>query len=305
LAGSGRIDTTFHAQWQTLPGALMLRKLGMLKRVFVAAHGRELLLSPFAGSPALQRVYDAQRRRWIQAADGVFPVSHFTAGLLEQLGVSAARTRVVSNGTDPEFFRPLPAAEMRERLGVGERRVLLSAGRLTKRKGLDQVISMLPKIADQVPDVLFLIIGEGEERESLAAQARDTGVSERVRFLGQVPFAELPQYYAVADVFVTPCRDVGPSVEGFGLVFLEANACGKPVLAGRSGGTSDALDDGETGFLINPEDGGELLARAVQLLTDPELRRRMGDAGRRRVLARGSWDHTSTRLVSAMRELAP
>ncbi len=300
LAATGVVDATFHAQWQTLPVALTLKRMGLLKRVFVAAHGRELLLAPFHRTPRLQQPYDAMRRRMLQAADAIFPVSLYTGQLLVSIGVAHDQIHVVNNGTDTEHFRPKAADELRASLGLSECAVLLSAGRLTPRKGLDMVIRCLPAIAQRVPQVRFVIVGEGDDRQRLETMARQGGVQERVVFIGKVPSEHLPDYYNMADVFITPCREQRPSVEGFGLVFLEANACGKPVIAGRSGGTSDALDDGKTGFLVTPDSQEEITERAVQLLLDPELCEQMGNAGRERAVRVGTWDHAHQTLLSVM-----
>ena len=108
----------------------------------------------------------------------------------------------------------------------------------------DKIIEALPAILEQVPDVVYLIVGTGREEERLRVYAQEKGVADRVIFAGHVPDEELPAYYNAADVFIMPNREEGTNVEGFGIVFLEANACGIPVIGGRSGGTVDAIADG-------------------------------------------------------------
>lgn len=302
LRARGEVDVVLHAQWQTLPATLALRRSGLLRGVFVAAHGRELLLRPMGTWPRVQAVYDDMRRALLRAADGVFPVSRYTAQLVLGAGVPAERCHVVPNGTDPEHFRPMAVDALRARLGLEGRSVLLFAGRLKPNKGVDTVIAALPEIAGSQPEVVFVVVGEGEDEPRLRALAAQHGVLERCRFLGRVPWSALPEYYNLADVFVTLSREEPPSVEGFGLVFLEASACGRAVIGARSGGIPDAIVEGETGLLVDPGDPSAFAAQATALLADPALRSRLGAAGRAHVLLAGNWDTVHDRLLAHMRE---
>ena len=293
-------DALLHAQWPTVLGALAARKLGGPKRIFLAAHGRELLLEPLARVGPAQRVYDGARRRVIKKVDHLFPVSQYTAELLRNLGAEDQRMTVVANGTDPERFRPLDVSARREELDLGPRPVLLTVGRLTPRKGIDTVLAALPQVVERVPDVIYLVVGEGEDRTRLEQLAREMSVTDHVRFLGKVTYDELPTMYNLGDVFVTPSRSAPPSVEGFGIVFLEANACGKPVIGARTGGIPDAVIDGETGLLVDPDAPSQLADAILRLLTDTDLAKRLGAEGRRRVVEEGTWDVTHGRLQAAM-----
>ena len=138
-----------------------------------------------------------------------------------------------------------------------------------------------------------------EERRAFAAEM---GVTDHVLFEGSVPFSQLPSTYNLCDVFVTPSRSAPPSVEGFGIVFLEANACGKPVIGARSGGIPDAIVDGETGLLVEPDDEPGLAEALISLLSDPARCRALGDAGRARVEQACTWDVAHNALFRAMSE---
>jgi len=299
---SGEFDTVFHAQWQTAGASITAGKLpsGGPRRMFIAAHGRELLLAPLTKVPFAQRAYDRIRTRVLNAAHQLFPVSRYTGELLVECGARDDTITVVSNGTDPEHYCPMDVSALRAELGLEGKPVLLSAGRLARRKGLDTVIAALPLVARAIPEVAYVVVGDGDDRRRLQGLAERIGVSDRVHFVGRVPFDDLPCYYNLADVFVTPSRIERPSVEGFGLVFLEANACGKPVIGARSGGIPDAIEDGVTGYMITPDDVPEFAERAVALLSDPELCARMGDAGRRRVLDGFTWDRVHDRILAGM-----
>ena len=293
-------DTVLHAQWQTMPASITASRLGGPKRIFMAAHGRELLLSPLSRSPKAQKAYDHLRRRMVQRADHTFPVSQFTAGLLGDLGVSRDRITVVGNGTDPNRFRPMDVSAARESLGLDSARLIMTVGRLTPRKGIDTVIEALPAVIEQVPNAVYMVVGEGEDRARLEALAAQRGVADHVLFEGAVPFDQLPATYNLCDVFVTPSRSEPPSVEGFGIVFLEANACGKPVIGARSGGIPDAIVDGETGLLVEPNDAASLATALVSLLLDPARCQALGAAGRARVEQACTWDAAHDQLFRAM-----
>ena len=297
----GQVDTVLHAQWQTLPVSVALKRLGLLQGgVFAAAHGRELLLQPLGRHPRLQWAYDRVRRYMLQAADGVFPVSRYTADRLLGLGVAEARCHVVPNGVDVAHFRPSDATALRQRLGLESSKVLLFAGRLQPNKGVDTVLQALPALLTSCPELVFLVVGTGPDKGRLEALAKELGVMAQVRFLGRVPFDDLPRYYSLADLFVTLSREEPPSVEGFGLVFLEAGACGTAVIGSRSGGIPDAIRDGETGRLIPPGDPEALVRSALPLLQDAGLARHLGEAGRAYVTAEGHWDRTHDRLLAQM-----
>ena len=266
----------------------------------VYAHGNEIL-------DVLQGTWPRQRVD-LQAADRIVANSRFTAGLVEQAGVDRGRIHVIHPGCDSERFRPRPIDRaLRERL-LGARaggRVVLTVGNLVERKGHDMVIQALARVIRRVPDATYLIVGEGPYRDDLDRLARTAGVRDRVVFAGRVDTDELPDIYALSDVFVMPSR-VRPAacdVEGFGLVFLEANACGKPVIGGRTGGIPEAIVDGKTGFLVEPESVADIVEHLGIILTNNELAGEMGRQGRTRVKTHFSWAEAASRiqeLVTAM-----
>ncbi|MEE9383706.1 MAG: glycosyltransferase family 4 protein [Nannocystaceae bacterium] len=302
LALAHGFTTTFHAQWQSAIGAWRAR----LERYYLAAHGRELLLRPFARVPPAQAAYDTLRSRILTGAARLFPVSRYTAGLLGEIGVNPAQIEVVSNGTDPDHFQPTDASELRRALALDREPVLLTVGRLVRRKGIDTVLAALPAVLALVPDLQYLIVGAGEDRSRLEQLVQTLSLGKHVRFVGAVPFSDLPRYFGLCDVFVTPSRSEPPSVEGFGLVFLEANACGKPVIGTRSGGIPDAIVDGQTGLLVEPDRPAELADAMLALLTDPQRARRLGECGRARAATGYTWEVTHARILAAMvRDASP
>jgi len=231
-------------------------------------------------------------------------ISNWTRDLaltvLGELGLDGhgQRLRVVHLGTDPERFRPgVDATAMQERLatanggGRGEARWLVTVARLEKHKGVDTVLQALPAIVERAPDVRYMVAGSGPERESLEKLAHKLGVADRVRFLGEVSERDLPALYNLATIYVGASRRAQRiGVEGFGIALVEASACGLPVVAGNSGGMPDAVRDGETGFLVPPEEPAAVVAAVCRLLDDRALAQRLGAAGRRAVETYYNWD---------------
>jgi phosphatidyl-myo-inositol dimannoside synthase len=259
----------------------------------VYAHGNEIL--------------DARQSSWAKPRLSLFEAarvlanSRFTAHLVEQLGVSAAKLEVIHPGCDVERLKPCVAAAAVKQEFLGEHsngRVLLSVGNLVMRKGHDMVIQALPRLVKSFPELVYLIVGDGPHRGELENLAQALGVRERVIFAGRVSNERLREVYALAEVFVMPSRERldACDVEGFGMVFLEASACGKAVVAGRSGGVEDAVVDGVTGLLVDPADVNELASAVSALLSHREFAARLGSQGRSRAVAQFAWSRVGERV---------
>jgi spore coat protein SA len=246
----------------------------------------------------------AALRRSLAAADRVLVNSDWLRRTVAKMAPEAAgKLRVVHLGVDLERFRPPWDAgcdERRRRLraarGWTDRTVVLFTGRLIPRKGVHHLLAILPKLAGAHPDVLLVIVGSpfyGSHRETaysrrLKRMAR--GMKRHVTFVPYVPYTKVPDWFLAADIAVVPSK---PG-EAFGLVNVEAMASGLPVVASRVGGIVEVVEDGVTGYLVDPSNmEAELLDRIGGLARDPELRRRMGEAGRRRVEEKFTWDRTA------------
>jgi phosphatidylinositol alpha-1,6-mannosyltransferase len=237
--------------------------------------------------------------RVLRSAAGVVAAGSYPAREAERAAGVALRGVVVPPGVDVDRFRPLSESDrraVREQFGLHpDRPLVLGVSRLVPRKGFDVLVDAVAGL----PDVQLAIAGAGRDRARLARRADRRGISDRVRFLGRVPDdASFPRLYACADVFAMPCRDRwgGLEAEGFGIVFLEAAAAGVPVVAGRSGGSHEAVVDGETGFVVDGAADGVRRALA-ELLVDDDLRRRMGAAARARAVLEFSYDTLAARLA--------
>jgi phosphatidylinositol alpha-1,6-mannosyltransferase len=248
-------------------------------------HGEELNL---AGQ---SRELGWLTRRVLHSARLVIANSRNTERLLrEEWGLHPEQVAVLHPGVDTDRFRPAERdPEARSRLGWGDRPVVLTVGRLQKRKGHDHLILALRAVRRAVPDVLYAVLGDGEERAALEDLVRREGLTGHVQFLGERPDGDLVACYQQCDLFVLPNRQVGQDIEGFGMVLVEAQACGKPVIAGRSGGTAETMNAAETGLLVAAEEPEPLADVLTELLRDAPRRAAMGRAARQWAVERFDW----------------
>ncbi len=194
---------------------------------------------------------------------------------------------------------------MRHRFDLGERPVLSSVARLVEWKGQDVVLRGLPRLLDRIPDLMYLIVGDGPYRPRLERLAEELGVRDHVVFAGFVPAAELPSYYRASRALVVPSREFrrGLPVEGFGIVYLEAAACGVPAIGGRGGGTDESIVDGVTGYRVDPRDPAAVADAALELLTDDGRHRRLASAAREHAVGL-DWRRQAERLRQMLKEVA-
>ena len=215
----------------------------------------------------------------------VFANSKYTAGFMREKYPRAPVAVVVNPGVEDRFFEetPLPDRVREVGQGLAGRKVLLTVGRLVARKGHDTVIRALPLIARDAPDVHYLVVGDGPNRENLQRLSEAIGVSDRVTFCGSVPDADLPSYYRLAHVFLMVSRRIESrgDVEGFGIVYLEANAAGLPAIAAGGCGATDAVAEGINGLLVrDAESPSEVAQATLRLLKNPRLAARIAESAR-------------------------
>lgn len=263
------------------------------------AHGEEVNLSNAEPCPGWleRRVYGSRELGLIvglvlaQARLVVANSQNTRSILVDRWQLPTERVAVLNPGVDTSLFYPVPRSiEIRQRLGWADRRVILTVGRLQKRKGHDLLIRALPDLLTSLPDILYAIAGSGEELEALRRLVDDLDLNEQVQFLTHLDDQELAECYQQCDLFVLPNRDLDGDIEGFGMVLLEAQSCGKPVIAGSSGGTAETMSTPETGLLVDVEDRQELIRAMTDLLVDPERSQAMGSQARSWIEDRFDWD---------------
>jgi phosphatidyl-myo-inositol dimannoside synthase len=209
----------------------------------------------------------------------------------------------VAPGIDTDHFAPRSdARELRASLGLLEKKVIVSVGRLVHRKGQDTLIESLPEILQSIPDAHILFVGEGPHQKYLEERARKLKVSHHITFIGRIQYRELPRYICVGDIFAMPSRSrlAGLEVEGLGIVYLEASSCGLAVLGGNSGGAPDAVIDGKTGIVVDGTSPHKVALAAITLLQNPESSKEMGARGREWVINEWQWNKWASAFHSLL-----
>jgi glycogen(starch) synthase len=212
-------------------------------------------------------------------------------------GIEQSKVRIVPNGVDIEKFKPMDTKEVRQQFGLGNEPCVLFVGSLIPRKGLRFLVEAAKKVVRIQADTKFLIVGDGPLRNQLYDSLKTANLSGNFKFLGNLKDNVLPAIYNCADVFVLPSIQ-----EGQGIVLLEAQASGKPVVAFNIGGVNEALQNKEAGLLVNQGDVDAFADALLKLLTDKALREKMGSNGRKFVSENYTWDICAQKMLKVYRE---
>jgi glycosyltransferase involved in cell wall biosynthesis len=287
LGAVPQLEALYIGHVNLAPLGLLLRLIRPRFKYWVVAHGVEV----WQPLPIL-------RRFALRQARGVLSVSAYTADqMIGAQKLNPQRVFLLPPALAPSFIQAVRQENTLPLPQGGP--MLLTVGRLISSepgKGIDSVIKVLPDVLKDVPDLFYVVIGGGDLQARLVELAQESPARGRILFIGKLSLEQLKHYYSRSDIFVMPSRQ-----EGFGVVFLEAMALGKPVVAGNHGGAPEIVQDGVTGFLVNPDDHEALTDRLSRLLQDEPLRRKMGDAGRRRVEENYTFAHFEERLMHILR----
>jgi phosphatidylinositol alpha-1,6-mannosyltransferase len=243
----------------------------------------------------------------LRCSSGVLCNSAATKELALQRGARCDHCRVLHPGIDPGIIPEGQSVSTGEDLRADPapgKTVFFTMGRLVRRKGIDYTLKALALLVKDYPDVLYVIAGSGLPpfEEELRALTLSLGLGDKVKFLGRIDDEEKNRWYARQDVFIMPSRRLKDGdVEGFGIVFLEAALAGKPSIGGRSGGVADAVADGETGLLVDPDSIRDIAKAMRYFLDNPRERNRMGVAGRTRALKDFSWTGQAKKFVEIIK----
>lgn len=266
--------------------ARSMRKAGAQK-IVALTHGHEVWwakLPPF--SFAL--------RFMSKDMDAITYLGEYTRGEISKAirKSDASKLVQIAPGIDVDHFVPTDSSTLRSELGLADKSVIVSVGRLVHRKGQDKLISALPEIQAKLPNVHLVLVGIGPYRKHLEKLATKLQVRERVTFIGRINYADLPKYFCLGDIFAMPSRSrfFGLEVEGLGIVYLEASACGIPVVGGKSGGAPDAVLNGQTGLVVDGRDISEIATACIDLLENSELAILMGSTGRAWAIENWRWE---------------
>ena len=234
------------------------------------------------------------------SVDSLTYLGEFTQqAISKSLSKAAAQKMVkIAPGIDVDHFSPQDSTQLRKELKIDDKRVIVSVGRLVHRKGQDHLIQAMPEILKRVPDAHILMVGQGPYLSHLKKLVQELNLVDHVSFIGRIQYAQLPEYICAGDIFAMPSRSrfFGLEVEGLGIVYLEASACGLPVIAGSSGGAPDAVLVGVTGMVVDGENNQEIAAGAIKLLQDLPASKAMGLAGREWIIENWRWEIWSDRF---------
>ncbi len=280
-----KIEAILVGQILPVGTAAMILKKFLKIPYFVSCHGMDILTA--AGSPRKKKLMN----KILEQASGVIANSEFTRNELLKLGVLENKITIIYpcpgkiSGIAPE-----KVLEIKNRLGLADKKIILTVSRLMKRKGHDKVIEALPKVLEKIPNVIYVVVGDGPEKKNLKSKIENLKLEDSILLLGEISEEKKAAFYQLCDLFIMTPRQIGPDVEGFGTVYLEANQYGKPVVAGRSGGVAEAVVDDATGLIVNPEDTNQIAEAVIKILSDENLAKKFGEQGRERVKKEFEWE---------------
>ena len=266
-----------------------MKRAGVL-RIVAITHGHEVWWAKVFP-------FNLLLRRIGSTVDVMTHLGEFTKTAISKTLTSTAQSALVqlAPGTNFDHFKPTDATALRKTLGLSDKKVMVCVGRLVHRKGQDKLIQAMPEILKTVPNAHLLLVGDGPYRAHLQKLVERNKIEESITFEGRVQFKDLPMYMCAGDIFAMPSRSrlMGLEVEGLGSAYLEASACGLPILAGDSGGVPDAVIHNKTGLVVNGRDEKQIAAAAIDLLTNLDSAREMGKVGRQWILENWRWEKWS------------
>lgn len=223
-------------------------------------------------------------------AEKIICSNSYTAKLAGIFLGDSSKIAVINPGVENNLQLSINNYQFKEKYKLEGKQILLSVGRLVKRKGFDMVLEALPDVLKQIPDLVYVIIGNGEEQDNYKLSIINYQLQDKVLIITDATDEDKYKWYETCDAFIMPSRNINGDFEGFGIVYLEANLAGKPVIAGDSGGVRDAVEDDINGLLVdsgNKEATGNAI---INLMQNPELRKKLGEQGRERALKYFQWE---------------
>ncbi len=266
--------------------AYSMKRAGITRTVALT-HGHEVWWAKLFPFNLLLRIIGSQVNTLTYLGD--FTKNAISESLTKKAGASMVK---IAPGIDTDHFVPQDATQLRATLGLSEKKVIVSVGRLVHRKGQDHLIEAMPEILESIPDAHLLLVGQGPYLNELEKRVDKLNLHDNISFIGRIQYAQLPQYICVGDIFAMPSRSrlMGLEVEGLGIVYLEASSCGLAVIAGDSGGAPDAVVQGKSGVVVNGVDNSAIAQAAINLLSNPAQRAAMGIFGRNWIIENWRWE---------------
>jgi phosphatidylinositol alpha-1,6-mannosyltransferase len=277
------------------------------------------MVSKFLNIPYATVAYGSEINQWrkpseipfkykisFKYASKIFCISAFTRKKLINLGINPNKLPIIHPAIDPTKFFPEQKAsqKIKAELNLKNKKIILTLSRLVERKGIDKVIESMPIVLKEVPEAVYLIVGSGPFESHLKNMVKKHNLQKKIIFVGAVHDDDKINYYNACDVFIMPSRELEDGrVEGFGIVFLEANACNKPVIGSFSGGIPDAIANNKTGVLVDPLNVQEIASAIVNILKNPDYAKKLGLNGRKRVMSEFNWAVSSNKLLNEINKI--
>jgi phosphatidylinositol alpha-1,6-mannosyltransferase len=232
-------------------------------------------------------------RRIGTGVDSLTYLGEYTRQMISRPLTQSAKSAMIkiAPGIDTDHFSPRNSDNLRQSLQLSQKKVIVCVARLVHRKGQDKLIDAMPSILKSISNAHLLIVGQGPYQSKLVKRVKKLGLEESVTFVGRINYEQLPEYICAGDLFAMPSRSRfgGLEVEGLGIAYLEASACGLPVIAGSSGGAPDAVVVGKSGVVVNGTDITAIAKTVIKFLRDPEGSQQMGQFGRKWVVEKWRW----------------
>lgn len=255
----------------------------------------------------LAYVLKRPRKKWLtekilRQADKIVCVNSYTAEIARQTFPDIRqKLTIVNPGVENRLtYNPQLITQLKEKYNLENKLILLSVGRLVKRKGFDLVIKSMPKVLAKALNLIYVILGDGEEIDNLKFQITNFKLEKNIIIISGATDDERNLWYDLCDIFIMASRNINGDFEGFGLVYLEANLAGKSVIAGRSGGVGDAVIDGLNGLLVDEENINDIAQAVIKLAQNLALRQKLGEQGRTRALKEFNWETQIDKIYKAI-----
>lgn len=257
----------------------ILKKLGYIKKpIVINIQEGKNLKTQFLPTRLLRNLI-------VKTPDHFIVISRYLEDFLLKMGIKKEKISIIPNGVDIGKFKPVSDSLLRQNLNLGDNRVIITISRLVGKNGISDLINAFTIIKDRISNVRLVIVGSGFLENDLREQVRKLDLERSILFLGQINHDKLPEYLSVADVFVRPSLS-----EGLGTAFLEAMACGVPIIGTSVGGIPDFLKNGYTGLFCNPGDPTDIAEKIIKILNDDELGHRLAENGRKLVEEKYNWE---------------
>jgi phosphatidylinositol alpha-1,6-mannosyltransferase len=293
VARKEKVETILVGQVLPVGTAAMIVKKFLGIPYFVSCHGMDILIAQTA--PRKKKLLV----KILTEARGVIANSQFTKNELLKIGVAENKITIVYP-CPKKFEMSVSAEAIKRKYHLENKKILLTVGRLVRRKGHNKVIEAMPKILEKLPEAIYIVVGGGPEISNLKSQISNLDLTNKVIFTGEIFDEELAAFYKMCDVFIMIPRQIGGDVEGFGTVYLEANQFGKPVVASKSGGAAEAVLDGVTGLIVDSADANQIADAIIKLLTEKELADKLGAEGEERVKKEFQWEIQTEKIKTML-----